>query len=103
MSNTRNEIFNSEGIPKKYIENARRCFICDSPVVDGGTWAGSHDVHLLSICNSQQCIEDHIKWLIDVYISDGKIDIRHFETKDNFLTLVEKVYDDKSKKEIHNK
>lgn len=89
---------NLESIPIQSKKNAEKCFICNSPIINGGTWAGNHDVYLLSICNSQQCIENHIKWLIDAFISDEERDIRHFSTKDDFLALVEEIYVDKVNK-----
>lgn len=97
------DIIKSEGIPQKYRDNAKKCLMCGENVVHGGTWAGVNDVHLSTICNKQSCIEEHIKWLIDSFISDETKDIRHLDTKQEFMNLVEKVYIDKSNHPNHNK
>lgn len=77
--------------------------MCGEKVVDGGTWAGVTEVHLVSICNKRKCIEEQIKWVLDAFTSSNSIDIRHFQAKKEFMDMVEKVYEDKANHSNHNK
>lgn len=101
MGFTRDIIMN-ENIPEGARESAKKCFMCNNVVINGGTWAGSSMENLVTVCNSERCTREHISWLIDIFISDEIKDIRHFKTKQEFMDLMEKVYVEKSNHPKHN-
>ncbi|MGG4443733.1 hypothetical protein [Brevibacillus fortis] len=95
MSNFK-DIVNQEAIPHQYRENAKNCFMCNSTVVNGGTWAGTSNDHLVTVCSQQSCQESLISWAIDTFLSSQTKDI--FTVKDDFLKFEDATYNKKANK-----